>query len=214
MSLHFRLLRRLEDSLLHHKRQPVVEHGFTLVESVIVMALAIIIGASFYTFFRANLFQYLHLQADASNFTQVEAQTQRISSVVRGMTGLISASSNDLQMYAYFYPQDSYVSQTHYYLNTNHTQLLADVTAMTANPPIGTPISSSLKTYVIIDNFKESSGTNLFNYYDASNTLLASPIADLTTPKAIQINLAVVSSTGNNQILTMQVTLRNRKTSV
>lgn len=180
----------------------------------VVLTLTFIMALTFYTFFKSNLSGYLNLQSDASNFTDVAAQSQRISSVVRGLTDITSASANDLQVYAYFYPQDAYVSQIHYYLNASKTQLLADVTAMTANPPTGTPIASSLKTYTIINNFKQSAGTDLFQYYDAANALLTSPITDTTAVKAIKVNLAVSASTGNNQILTMQVSLRNRKTNL
>ena len=188
-----------------------VQRGFTLVEMTVVMILSLIIAATFYTFFKSNLILYLNLQSDASNFTQLAAQSQRISSVVRGLTDITSASADDLQIYAYFFPSDAYVSQVHYYLNANKTQLLADVTQMTANPPVGSPIPSSLKTYTIIDNFKQSAGTDLFVYSDASNTVLPEPISDLTVIKAIKINLAVSASNNNNQIETTQVSLRNRK---
>jgi hypothetical protein len=178
------------------------------------MSLTIIVTSSFYIFFKSSLFSYLNLQSQATNFTDVAIQSQRISSVVRGLTGIISAGNNDLQIYAYFYPQDAFVSQVHYYLNGTSTQLLADVTAMTANPPTGTLITNSKKTYTIITNFKQGASTNLFQYLDASNTLLAVPVADLTAIKAIKINLAASAPANTNQMLTIQVSLRNRKTNL
>jgi hypothetical protein len=174
----------------------------------------LIIGTAFYTFFKSSIFLYLNLQADASNFTTLASQSQRVATVVRGLTGITSASANDLQIYAYFYPTDTYVSQIHYYLNTGQTALMADVTQMTSNPPIGTPIVSTKRTYTIIDNFKQSANTGLFVYLDSSNNPIASPVANTTTIKAIAINLAVAATPNNNQAMTLQVSLRNRKTNL
>lgn len=195
-------------------RNRITSAGFTLVEMTVVLVMALIIALTFYTFFKSNLFAYLHLQTDASNFTDAAAQSQRISSVVRGLTGVISASDSDIQMYAYFFPSDTYVSQVHYYLNTAQTQLLADVTPMTANPPTGSPITAQKQTYTIVDNFKLSTGVKLFTYLDASNTVLTTPVSDLTAIKAIQINLAVATAEGPNQIVSTQISLRNRKTNL
>jgi len=180
----------------------------------VVLTLTVIIALAFFQFFRSNLYLYLSLQSDASNFTDAAAQEQRISSVVRGLTDFISASDTDLQIYAYFFPSDAYVSQVHYYLNAGGTQLLADVAPMSANPPTGTPITAQKKTYTIVDNFKQSSGVKLFVYLDASNLVLPTPVSDTTAIKAVQINLAVAASGGSNQAITTQVSLRNKKTNL
>lgn len=188
--------------------------GFTLVELTIVIVLSALISTSFLVIFKTNLFTYLNLQNDSSNFTQAAYQTQRVSTVLRGLTDVISANDFDLQVYAYFYPQDAYVSQIRYYTNTAKTQLLADVTPMTANPPSGTPITGSKKTFTIIDNFRELNGTKLFVYLDASNATLSTPVSDLSSIKAINISLAVATTSPANQVITTQVSLRNRKTNL
>ena len=178
------------------------------------MILSLIVSLAFYTFFKSDLFLYLNLQADASNFTTLAAESERVATVVRGITDITSVSSNDLQIYAYFAPTDTYVSQVHYYLNAAQTELLVDVTPMTANPPTGTPITNQKKTYIIIDNFKQSPNTNLFVYLDGAGNPLTLPITDLTTIKGVQINLAVAATPQNNQAMTVQVSLRNRKTNL
>ena len=183
-------------------------------ELLVVMMLALIIAASFYIFFKTTLFTYLTLQGNATNFTTLAAQSERVAGVVRGLTDITSASANDLQIYAYFYPTDTYVSQVHYYMSADGTALMADVTPMTANPPIGTPITASIKTYTIIDNFQQSANTNLFNYLDATGNTLTLPIADLKTIKQVQINLAVSAAPDTNQVISVQVSLRNRKTNL
>lgn len=177
------------------------------------MVLSVLIAIMFYTFFKTNLFTYLDLQKDASSLTDLAGESQRIASVVRGTTGITSAGANDLVMYAYFYPTDTYVSQVHYYIS--NSQLLADVTPMSANPPTGTLLTAQKQTYTIIGYFSEPAGTNLFTYLDASNTVLAAPVSDVNTIKGITVTLATPNSVGTSrQTMTLTVSLRNKKTNL
>lgn len=189
------------------------DRGFTLIELMIVMILSVLISLSFYTFFKTNLFTYLDLQNDASSLTDLAQESQRIATVVRGLTDITTADANDLTIYSYFYPTDTYVSQVKYYVSNN--QLLADVTPMTANPPVGSLLPDQKKTYTIIGNFSEPSGTNLFTYLDSSGSSLAAPVSDLHTIKGITVSLASPNSVGNgHQSMTLTVSLRNRKTNL
>jgi prepilin-type N-terminal cleavage/methylation domain-containing protein len=188
--------------------------GFTLIELVVVMSISILVALTFYTFFKTNLFTYLNLQNDATSFSALATQSQRIASVVRGTTGIVSAAPNDLVAYAYFYPSDSYVSLIHYYENSTDTILYADVTPMSSNPPIGTPITASEKTFTIIPDFYQPTNGSLFTYLDASNSALPTPISDLNSIKAVQVNLAAKGSDGHDQTVTVYVNLRNRDTNI
>jgi hypothetical protein len=190
------------------------EQGFSLVELVIVMTLTMLLSTMFYTFFKTNLGTYLDLQKDASGFTNIATQSARIGNVLRGSTDITTANGNELVAYAYFYPTDTYVSQIRYYLNATSTQLYADVTPMTSNPPIGTLITANTKTYTIIDSFKQTTGLTLFNYLGATGNVLTLPITDLQTIKAIRVNLGVATSGTVNQAMTLDVSLRNRKTNL
>lgn len=190
--------------------------GFTLVELMVSIVLIAIISATFLVFFKSSLFDYLNLQHDATSFTNLDTQAARVANVVRGTTGITSASANDLAIYAYFYPFDTYVSLLHYYLQTtgSDTQLMADLTPMSANPPTGTPLTAQKRTFVIIDNFYQPAGSSLFTYLDSSNTPLPLPITDLQTIKGIQVNLATKTSNNGNQAINLLVSLRNRKTNL
>jgi prepilin-type N-terminal cleavage/methylation domain-containing protein len=202
--------------LSHHNRPlATAQRGFTLIELLIVMVITLIVVAAFYTFFKTSLFTYLNLQRDATHFTELAAKSHRISNVVRGLTDITVAQAEEMTVYAYFYPTDTYVSLIHYYKNAGGTGLFADVTPMTANPPIGTPITADMKTYTIIDNFQQTGGTVLFNYLDSAGNDLPLPIGDLHTIKGIRINLGVsTSSQGVNQAMAVEVSLRNRKTNL
>jgi prepilin-type N-terminal cleavage/methylation domain-containing protein len=189
--------------------------GFTLTELMIVIILTGIMSTALFTFYKSTLFDYLNLQKSASNFTDLASQSQRIGKVVRGATGIITAQDNVGEMYAYFYPTDQYVSQIKYYLNATNTALMADVTPMTANPPIGTAITANKRTYTIIGNFKKVTGVNLFQYLDSSGTAMTTPVTDMQTIKSIRINLAAQTATATGaQTMTLEVNLRNKKTNL
>jgi prepilin-type N-terminal cleavage/methylation domain-containing protein len=193
---------------------PVAQAGFTLVEMLVAMGLAGIVATMAFTFFNTSLSQYVALQAEGSSFTDVAAQSQRLASVLRGVTDITAASATDLDCYAYFAPSDQYVSDIHYYKSADGKKLLADVTRMTSNPPEGTPISGSLQTFTVISNYYQVPGVDLFTYLDASGNTLTLPLSDLRTIKGIQVAL---SAQGNQQVqnssqtITLQVSLRNRK---
>lgn len=178
-----------------------------------VISVVAVMFVSFATFFTDYIILYTKYQQDATNFTELASQSQRVSDVLRGATDIVSANANDLTVYAYFSPADTYVSLTRYYVVGS--QVLVDVTPMTANPPTGTPITASKKTYTIITNLFQPTGTNLFNYYDASGTQLVAPVSDEHSILEIQVNLAEPGSqTKNGQNLSVTVSLRNRKTNL
>ncbi|HSX33264.1 MAG TPA: prepilin-type N-terminal cleavage/methylation domain-containing protein [Candidatus Saccharimonadales bacterium] len=193
------------------------QYGFTLPELLVVMVVIAVVITTMFTFLTAGLKRYLGLQQQASAFGTLASETQRIATVLRGLTDISSVGSNDLTVYAYFYPSDTYVSLVRYYKNTAKTQLLADVTPMTANPPIGSPLTAQKKTYVIIPNLYSATSTAVFTYLDSSNSPLTLPVGDEHTIKGIQITLVspadpVVSA--STTTMTLDVSLRNRKTNL
>ena len=191
------------------------ESGFSLVELLVVISLIGIIVVTFASFFTNYLILYSKYQKDSLNFGEMAQQSQRISQVLRGLTDIVSESANEITVYAYFAPSDTYVSQVHYYLDGSGKKLLVDITPMTANPPNGTLLTGQTKTYTIISNFYKAPGVNLFNYYDAGGTQLTLPIADQHSILQIQVNLAEPAEHGTkSQDLSISVSLRNRKTNL
>lgn len=191
---------------------PSNQAGFSIVELLITLTLAALVAVVFVTLFKTSLLRYLNIQQDASTATTIASQEARLANVLRGVTGVISADNTDLVAYAYFYPSDAYVSKIHYYLSNG--ALLADVTPMSSNPPIGRPLTGSMRNYTIIPNFYQAPGVSLFVYLDAGNGVLGTPVSDVTTIKSIQVNLAAKNSAGGNQSLQVQVMLRNEKTNL
>ena len=194
-----------------HLRYPLNTSGFTLVELLIVIAIVGFVWLAFSMFTNNYLLLYTQYEQDGLNFTELANQSQRVASVLRGLTDIVSESSNSLTVYAYFSPRDAYVSEVSYYLNTSGTELLATVTPMTANPPIGTLETSEATTYTIISHYYQAPGVSLFQYYTAG-TLLTLPISDEHSITAIQVNLAepTAEKSPNGQSLATMVSLRNR----
>ncbi|MGZ6004620.1 MAG: pilus assembly FimT family protein [Candidatus Saccharimonadales bacterium] len=190
------------------------QHGFTLAELTVVMVLIGILVSFTYTFFNMTIAQYFTLQRDGDAFYSLSQNYQRLANVLRGITGITSASDNDLICYAYFAPDDTYVSQIHYYISGGN--MLADVTPMTANPPSGSLLTSKKKTFTIIEHFYARPGINTFTYMDANATVLTTPVSDLNSIKGIKVSLAVSSVAPNTdtQALTIQISIRNRKTNL
>lgn len=201
----------------HNRLYPQSSAGFTLVELTVVIVLIGIMVTMAYTFFNTSFSQYISLQAQGSSFTDLAAQSQRLANVLRSTTGIISVTANDIDCYAYFAPSDTYASEIHYYRSADGKKLLADVTRMSANPPQGTPILSTLHTYTIIANYHQVTGVNTFNYLDAAGATLSLPISDLRTIKGIQVTLTAPGSNlskNSYQTVSLQVSLRNRKTNL
>jgi len=190
------------------------QEGFTIVELTMVIVMIGLLVGTFYVFFNNSLSQYLTLQKDGSDFTDLAYQSQRIGNVLRGTTDIVSETADDITCYAYFSPNDTYVSLIHYYKTAGNAQMLADVTPMSANPPIGTPITAQKKTFKIINNFYQSPSLSTFVYLDETGATLALPIADEHTIKGIQVNLAVKGAHNSDQAVSLQVSLRNRKTNL
>lgn len=167
-----------------------------------------------YTFFNTSLNQYISIQKEGSQFTDLATQSQRVANVMRGITGIISATDEQIDCYAYFAPSDAHASRVRYYKNAANTIMYADVTRMTSNPPIGTEIPGSTKTFTIIPNFQQATGVKTFTYLSAAGAPLTTPIADLKTIKGVEVTLAVQGgnlSDLSSQTVSVQVSLRNRK---
>lgn len=186
--------------------------GFTLVELLVVISLVGILFASFGVFFSGYLKLYTQYQEDASNFSEIAQQSQRISKVLRGVVDFTAVGANDLTAYAYFSPGDTYTSVVRYYLTNGNKTLKVDVTPMTANPPIGTPITASKRTYTIISNYHKQTGVDLFQYFDTTGGQLTLPVANQHNITSIKISLfEPVSHSPNGIEMTSSVSLRNRK---
>jgi prepilin-type N-terminal cleavage/methylation domain-containing protein len=190
------------------------QNGFTIIELIITLLVTGMVSSMLYVFFNNSLSQYFNLQKEATNFTDLARQSQRTANVLRGLTDITTASANELIGYSYFSPADTYVSLIRYYKNPGNTKLLADVTRMTSNPPIGTPITSTKQTFTIIENL-QLPPVDLFAYLNSAGTPLALPVTDLRSIKGIRVNLVAISGNKSvGQTLTVEVSLRNRKTNL
>lgn len=196
------------------KLSELAQRGFTLVEILIVMSLSAILAIILFTFYNSSLKTYLPLHDQSMAFSELSVGAERVANVLRGVTNINQATADEIDCYAYFSPQDNYVSVVKYYKSGG--SLFVDVTPMTANPPIGTPITAQKKTYRVITKLYEAPGVSTFTYIDASNSPMTMPITNLNDIKAIKVTLGTpVTNPGpGDDTISLQVSLRNRKTNL
>ncbi len=167
----------------------VKSNGFSITELIFVMIGIGIMASIIFVFFSGSINQYYKLQADSYAFSEISTNSQRIARVLRGSYTITDAQADTITMYSYFAPQETYTSVIKYYLSTDQKKLMADVRAMTANPPIGVPTGPT-KTVTVMNSYYKASGVNTFEYLDLSGNVLTLPIADLNNIKSIRIQLS------------------------
>ena len=204
--------------MLHRKQNVRGQNaqGFTIIELAISISVISVVTIIIYTIFNTSFLNYLGLQRNNIAFDTMNRNSQRIATVVRGLTDITLADANELTFYSYFSPNDNYVSLVHYYLDGSNPSLRADVTPLNANPPSGTPQSSRKQSFTVIEQFVAQT-TPTFEYLDSSGATLSQPIADLHTIKGIRINLAQkIDDPKQTETTTnsLTVSLRNRKTNL
>jgi len=193
------------------------EDGFTLNELLVVILLSGILITTLFTFTSTTVNNFLRLQAEGLANSKLADGSFRVSRVLRGTNFIESANDDQITAYAYFSPQDAYTSKISYYLNVPQDKLMADVTPMTADYPIGTVIVAQEKTVVIMEGFLKRAGQPTFKYFSSTSAQIPSPVSDLQSIKNISINLYSKIYLSNNQKFassSVTVNLRNRKTNL
>jgi len=191
--------------------------GFTVTELVIVMGIMSLLLITVYVFTSSSINSFMRLQAEGLAQSKLADGSFRVTKVIRGINYIETADADTITAYSYFAPDDQYTSKIRYYLNPSQSQLLADVTPMTADYPVGALINAQKKTVVIIDNFYKISGQPTFKYFDANYNELASPVTDLQAIKNISVRLYVKkyeSNAADYVSAEVTVSLRNRKSNL
>jgi prepilin-type N-terminal cleavage/methylation domain-containing protein len=186
-------------------------HGYSLLELIIVISVFSMLMLVLSNFAINGFNNYNYLQAQANTSADLNNQIGRVSRVIRGTTGIVSATGNDLTIYGYFSPRDDKI---HYYI-TGGTTLVADVTPATGTAPNYTYSSTNTTSHTITTKLTTSPAP-VFTYYDSSGTQLGSGFG-LTDVK--QIGILLSSNPKPNRLpapitISTTVTLRNMKTNL
>ena len=199
--------------MLYHKNRK----GLTLTELIVVMAIMSGVLITVYVFTSSSISSFLQLQAESLARSKLADGSFRITKVIRSINYIETANTDTITAYSYFAPNDQYTSKIRYYLNGSQDKLLAEVTPMTADYPIGTLISGQTKTVTIIDNFVKLASEPTFIYYDSNLNQITSPVSDVSSIKNISVKLFVkrYKEVPTKYVSTeVTVNLRNRKTNL
>ena len=197
--------------------KPSKQSGITITELLVVLIASSILLTTLYVFTSNSINDFMRLQAEGLAHNKLSENSTRITKVMRGINQIEVAEADTITAYSYFAPHDLYTSKIRYYLNANQDKLLAEVTPMTANYPIGTLLTNQTRTVTIIDGFKKVPNKDTFMYYDGELTQLTSPVTEKQTIKNITVQLFVkkYKSTNPDYVSTISsVNLRNRKSNL
>ncbi len=143
------------------------KRGLTLTELIVVMGIMSGLLVTVYVFTSSTISSFMQLQAEGLARSKLADGSFRLTKVLRGIDYIESANSDTITAYSYFAPNDQYTSKIRYYLNGPQDKLLAEVTPMTADYPIGTLLTAQTRTVTVIDNFVKLAGEPTFKYYDS-----------------------------------------------
>lgn len=187
--------------------------GFTLLELIVVIAIAAIMIVGVGNFIVNALASYQYLQAQGDAAVDQTALVDRMANVIRGATSIVTAQGNTLTLYAYFSPADAVVDQVTYTVTGSTLQV--SVIPPSGTAPNYTYNPASAKTTTLSTHFTDSPQP-VFTYYDATGTQLP------TGFNVSQINqIGIYLSTNPNTaklpqsiVIQTRVTLRNMKTNL
>ena len=195
------------------KKRTRVPSGFTLVETLVVIALTVLVGVAL-----INMIQYFYRTNDyvLQEGSAVQSARQGLSTAIQdlreasygddGSYPIATAATSTVTFYADV-NGDGDVEKVQYYLSG--TTLYEAVTHSNGTPP--SYVGQSAATSTVATYVRNSTSTPIFQYYDDTGALLSSPInisniALITTNLQIDVDTKRSPSTYS---LIGSVTLRN-----
>lgn len=194
-------------------RRSSSQAGYSLVEVLVVVTLTSLLAVPLVVFTYKGMTSYEVLQAQSNTSLELSTLSARIAKVVRGATGVETASANTLVIYGYFSPQDTVIKKIRYFISG--TNLNIGVT-----PPSGTAPNytySPADEVVTTTRIDLAMGSNsMFTYYDDLGNVLP---AGFSTGQVKAISIYVAANPRVKQLnvplsVGTRVTLRNFKTNL
>jgi type II secretory pathway pseudopilin PulG len=193
--------------------QGIAQGGYSLLELIIVMGLVAMVAVPLTVFTYKGLSSFEFLQAQSNTSQELTTLAARMTKVIRGATGIVSATDNSLIIYGYFSPADTQVKKIRYFING--TNLNIGVTPPTGTAPNYT-YNSANEVITVTRVDLQMEGNALFRYYDENGVLLPNGFS-LSQVKGVGVYVAANPRTkqlSKPVSLSTQVTLRNFKTNL
>lgn len=188
--------------------------GITLIELIIVLPMALILGIILSTLIINASRSYRFAQLQSQTSTQISTYLERMGRVIRGSTEVLAVDANSLTVYAYFSPRDSVPDKVRYFVDSNNN-LKVGVIKASGTAPNYTYNNADETIQTLLSGLKNSS-TSVFTYYNDTNTQLTGTI----TPAAVKEVGIRIELNPDQKILKQnifgqtRVNLRNRKTNL
>ncbi len=212
--------------MMFWKRSGGVDHGFTLIEAIITIAILMMIGGAITTFERSIITNAKVLQSSLIAQQQVRktlsiftAELRSATQSANGAYPIETAATSSITFFSNI-DSDASVERVRYFLATSTKPNVYDVLKKGIVKPTGTTYDlSTEKISTIVNDLKNSSTTPVFTYYDtnyngtSSSTPLADPV-NLPSVRLVKVSLSVDPNAARSpvyQSYTTQVTIRNLK---
>lgn len=192
------------------KRKP----GFTLVELIVVMSIAMLLGGIVTDFYVQMNTKNQQVQASSLAQRDLSLAADKFNRILRSTTLLVSASQTSLTVRGYPNPSDEVPSQINIYIS--NSKVSYSVIAPTGTAPNYIYDQANAKVYTLLPNVTNSISLPLFKYYNNTNTLLDFPV---TTASVTEVEFLPSAKDADNILKTpitvaTRVQLRNFKTNL
>lgn len=187
------------------------QQGFTIVELILGVVIAMFIAASSAALLRTYYDNFSRSQMQLDQQSENAVSLERIAKYLRQAQSIESAANQELIIYASYYPDDPAPDRLHFSI-TNSTLILGIITPQGLAPDF-TYSQETEVTQIVAVNL--SNGQNpIFKYYDLNGNLLTSS-PNPASIKMIEINLWIGAGPGITLppalLLSTKVSLRNLK---
>jgi prepilin-type N-terminal cleavage/methylation domain-containing protein len=202
-----------------------VAKGFTLIEVITTVAMALILYGILVTFLTTGIKTYKINEHTVELQDNISRAIREFEYSTRAASELVSLNSSNLVFYRYYDLEDEAPTKVHYYISQDNEFIVSKIKPVVVESDISWP-EEMAETTLLIDGVQNSE--SVFAYYDQNNTQITTIIdntegGDITNQALLlevrMINLSITLNDDSNQRSRVvegstRVNLRNLKTNI
>lgn len=188
----------------------VVKRGFTIIELIVVMGLAALLGGIVVSVIISSYQNNRKVESISIVQRDINLSIDRINRVLRSTTQIQSATETTLRIRGYLNASDENPSEIYFFIGVHNgnNALRYDVIPPTGTAPNFTYDPENAETFTLLPHVTNTVGDSLFTYFDDDAVQLSSPI-NLSAIKAVEVKPSALDSSG---VLTTPITVSTRAT--